>query len=161
MSVLSLIGIVFASYLAAGRVGVVAACLIAGIKPYQIFLMVIFIDLFQIPVYGIILEKSRWHKILPKRLQKWAQHRSQKIQSRMEASPLWRRISRFQPAAIVAVSLLPFRGFGIFSACILSFMLNLNRIFATLLIMSGSFIGTLLSILVFYFPARWIDALFA
>ena len=161
MPVLSLMGIVFAAYLAAGRLGVVAVCLVAGIEPYKIFLMVICIDLFQVPVYGIILEKSQWHKILPKRLQKWIQNRSRKIQSRMEASSLWKRISRYQPMAVMVVSLLPLRGFGIFSACILSFMLNLNRVSATIFIMSGSFIGTNLSIVVFYFPARWLDALFA
>ena len=161
MSVLTLIGIVFAAYLAAGRVGVVAACLVAGVEPFKIFLWVILIDLFQIPVYGIILEKSQWQKIVPKRFHKWTQDRSQKIQSRMEASLLWKRVSRFQPMAVVAVSLLPLRGFGIFSACILSFILKLNRVFATILIMFGSFIGTILSILIFYFPARWLDALFA
>jgi uncharacterized membrane protein len=154
-------GIVFATYLAAGRVGVVAVCLVASIEPYKIFLIVICIDLFQIPVYGIILEKSQWHKILPKRLQTWIRNRSRKIQGRMEASALWKRVSRYQPMAVMAVSLLPLRGFGIFSACILSFMLNLNRISATLFIMSGSFIGTILSIVVFYFPARWLDAFFA
>ena len=161
MSVLSLMGIVFAAYLAAGRVGVVAVCLVAGMEPYKIFLMVILIDLFQIPIYGIILEKSQWQKLFPARLQKWIQHRSHKIQRRMETSALWRRISRYQPMAVMAVSFLPLRGFGIFSACILSFLLKLNRVSATIFIMSGSLIGTILSIGVFYFPARWIDALFA
>lgn len=161
MSLLSLIGILFAAYLAAGRIGVIASCLVVGIAPYKIFIIVILMDLFQIPIYGILLEKSRWHKIIPERFGKWIKHRSQKIQTRMEASPLWRRVSRFQPMAVVAVSMLPLRGFGIFSACILSFMLNLNRVYATLLIMFGSFIGTILSIMVFYYPVRWLDALFA
>lgn len=161
MSVLSLVGIILAAYLAAGRVGAVAACLVVGIVPYKTFLIVISIDLFQIPAYGIILEKSQWHKILPDRFRQWTANRSQKIQSRMEASSLWKRISRFQPLAVVAVSLLPLRGFGIFSACILSFMLKINRVFATILIMSGSFIGTILCILIFYFPARWLSALYA
>jgi len=161
MPVLSLIGIIFAAYLAAGRVGAVAACLVAGVAPLHIFFIVIVMDLCQIPVYGILLEKSQWHKMLPDRLQQWARVRSEKIKGRMEASSLWSRLSRFHPMAVVAVSLLPLRGFGIFSACILSYMLNLNRVYATILIMAGSFIGTTLSIMVFYFPARWLDGLFA
>jgi uncharacterized membrane protein len=161
MSVLSLFGIVLAAYLAAGRLGVVAACLVAGVSPHKIFILVILIDVCQIPVYGIILEYSQWHKILPSRLQKWIKNRSGKIQNRMEASSLWNRVSRFQPLAIMAVSLLPLRGFGIFSACILSFMLNLNRVYATILIMGGSVIGTILSILIFYFPVRWMSVLYA
>lgn len=160
MSMLTLIGIVLAAYLAAGRLGAVAACLVAGIEPINIFLLVILIDLFQIPVYGIILEKSQWHKILPKRFHTWTQYRAKKIQARMEASSLWKQISRYQPMAVVAVSMLPLRGFGIFSACILSFMLKVNRVFATVLIMSGSVIGTVLSIMVFYYPVRWFDAIF-
>lgn len=161
MSVLSFIGIVFAAYLAAGRVGAVAVCLVADMQPVKIFLLVILIDLFQIPVYGIILEKSQWQKILPERLQRWIQRRSREIQHRLEASSLWARISRFQPMAIVAVSLLPLRGFGIFSACILAFIFKLNRVWATVFVMSGSIIGTILAIIVFYFPVRWLDAIFA
>lgn len=161
MSVLSLMGVIFAAYLAAGRIGVVAACLIVGISASETFLIVILIDLFQIPVYGLILEKSQWHKILPERFQNWVANRKQKIQRRMESSVLRQRISRFQPMAVVAVSMLPLRGFGIFSACILSFMMNLNRVVATILIMSGSLMGTVLAILVFYYPARWLSALYA
>lgn len=161
MPLLTLIGIICVAYLAAGRMGVVASCLVVGMVPYKIFMIVILMDLFQIPVYGIILEKSQWQKIIPERFGAWIKHRSQKMQNRMEGSALWQRVSRFQPMAVVAVSLLPFRGFGVFSACILSFMLNLNRVYATLLIMIGSIIGTVLSIMVFYYPVRWLDAIFA
>jgi len=161
MSVLSLAGIVFAAYLAAGRVGVVAVCLVAGMAPYKLFVMVFCMDLFQIPVYGILLEKSQWQKLMPVRFQKWISDRSRRIQQRMETSRFGMRLSTFKPLAVVAVSLLPLRGFGVFSACVLSFMMKLNRISATVSIMTGSMIGTLLSIILFYFPARWIDAFFA
>jgi uncharacterized membrane protein len=156
MPLLSQIGLIFGAYLATGRVGAVAACMFSGISAWETLIIAVLIDLFQIPVYGFFLETSHSRIRLSQRVQQWVSARSQRLEKRMASSRLWRHMSRFQPMAVVAVSLLPFRGFGIFSACILAFMLSYNRFYATLLIMGGSLLGALLAVLVFFFPARWV-----
>ena len=80
------------------------------------------------------------------------------IQEWMQGKSRWAAMPRLQPLALAAVSAIPFRGFGIFSACILAAILGYRRLEGTLLIMSGSFIGATVSIIILYFPAKWINA---
>jgi uncharacterized membrane protein len=96
---------------------------------------------------------------MPHRLRAWVDRRSQKIKERIEERVYWRRLIRFQPLAVVVVSTIPFRGFGVFSACLLAFLMGYRRLAGTLLVMCGSFIGSVLSIVVFFYPARWFSAL--
>jgi len=159
MSLLELSGLIVAAYLAAGRTGSIATCLVLGITPLETLVIVLLMDMVQMPVYGFLLEASHRHIPLPERLRMWVKHRAQKIRERMEGKRYLKRLARYQPLAVIAVSTIPFRGFGVFSACILAFMLGYGRFTAASLIISGSFIGSLLSILIFFFPARWFNAL--
>ena len=159
MSLLKAGSLILAAYLAAGRTGSVATCLYLGFEPLETLMIALFIDIVQIPVFGLLLQASNRFIRLPRRFRAWVEERSRKIKERIEKGAYWKRLIRFQPLAVVAVSIIPFRGFGVFSACILAFIMGYHRFVSTLLIMCGSFVGALLTILVFFFPARWLSAL--
>jgi uncharacterized membrane protein len=159
VSLLSQSGLIFVAYLAAGRVGAIATCLILGISPWETLFIALLIDGCQIPVYGLILETSKKHVALPKRFQNWAEAKSEKFKTRVLEKKSWQHVLRFQPAAIVIVSTVPIRGFGVLSACILAVMLGYDRIYGTVLIMIGSFIGSFLSVWAIFFPGRFFGVL--
>ena len=159
MSLLKLSSLILVAYLAAGRTGSIAICLYWGITVWETLIIVLVIDMIQIPVYGLLIEASQRHVVLPKRFQMWIKRRFQKLQERMERKKYWKQLARFKSLSVVAVSSIPFRGFGIFSACILTFILGYNRFVGTFLIILGSFIGVLLSILILFMPVRWLSGL--
>ncbi len=159
MSLLKVGSLIAAAYLAAGRTGSVATCLYLGIEPLETLLIALLIDIVQIPVYGLLLQASNRFIKLPRRFRAWIEERSRKIKELIEKTAYRKRVTHFKPLAVVAVSTIPFRGFGVFSACILAFIMGRRPFESTLLIMCGSFVGALLTILVFFFPARWLSAL--
>ncbi|MCD6561387.1 MAG: small multi-drug export protein [Deltaproteobacteria bacterium] len=157
MSLLKLSSLIFAAYLAAGRSGSIATCLLSGISPLETLIIALLIDLIQLPVYGMIIEASVRHIALPKKFQAWLHKKSNKIEQKIQKKNFWNRLVRYRPLAIITVSTIPVRGFGVLSACILAVMLNFGRVTGTLLIMSGSLIGSILSVLILYYPARWFN----
>lgn len=159
MSLLKLSSFIVGAYLLAGRTGLVACCLYLGISPLVTLLIALLTDIIQLPVYGLIIEIFNRYMFLPKKMQVWFEKRSNKIQGWIKGNGFLTRLSRFEPLAVAAVSAIPLRGFGVLSACILAAVLKFRRLEGTLLIMSGSFVGAAVSILVFYFPARWLHAL--
>ncbi len=159
MTLLSQSGLIFAAYLAAGRAGAVAACLLVGISPWETLIIAMLIDLCQIPVYGLIIETSTKHVALPKRFERWIKARSEKLQARIQKKRFWQSLVRSRPIAVIVVATLPFRGFGVLSACILAFMLDFGRGSSTALIMAGSLIGSALSVCVLFFPGRYFGVL--
>lgn len=159
MSLLTLSSLILAAYLAAGRTGSIAVCLYWGINVWETLIIVLVIDIIQIPLYGLLIEAFQRHVVLPERFRRSITHRFKKVEERMERKEYWKRLTRVKPLSVVAVSLIPFRGFGIFSACILSLLLGYNRFAGTFLIMSGSFIGSLLSVAILFMPARWLSGL--
>ncbi|MFC1883450.1 small multi-drug export protein [Thermodesulfobacteriota bacterium] len=159
MSLLKLSSLIAVAYLAAGRTGLVACCLYLGISPWATLIIALFTDAIQMPIYGLIIEISHRYMFIPKRLQSWFEKRSDKIQGWIKGKSFLMRLSRFEPLAVVAVSAIPIKGFGILSACILATILKYRRLEGTLLIMSGSFVGAVGSILILYFPVRWFHAL--
>lgn len=159
MSLLSESGLILGAYLAAGRVGCIATCLLLGIAPLKTLIIAIMIDVVQLPVYGILLEFSFHRVLLPERLTTWLKRMSQSVKERMDRKSYWRYMLRVQPLAVIGISIIPIRGFGIFTASVLAFFLGYRRVKATVLIMTGSSIGSVLSILILFFPARWISGL--
>lgn len=159
MSLLSESGLILGAYLAAGRAGCIATCLLLGITPLKTLIIAMMIDVVQLPVYGILLEFSLHRALLPERLTTWLKRKSQDVKERMDKRAHWRHMLRFQPLAVVGISTIPIRGFGIFTASVLAFFLGYRRVRATVLIMIGSSIGSVVSILILFFPARWISAL--
>ncbi len=159
MYTLKMGGLIIAAYVAAGRPGSVATCLFLGISPWQTLLVSVVIDMIQVPAYGILIEMSQKHRILPGRFTRWLEHRFQHLQEQRETKGYWGKLANVQHLSVVAVATLPFRGCGILSACILAAMLRYNRIAGTILILSGSVIGALLTIVILFFPARWFSGL--
>ncbi len=151
--------IIFPAYLAAGRAGVVATCLYLGISPWETLIIAVLIDMFQIPIYGLALETSKKHVILPERFQNWVALKSKKLQKKIREKKYWQKILHFQNIAIIIVTTIPFRGFGVLSASILAVILGYNRVTGTILILTGSIIGSVLSILAIYFPGKYFGLL--
>jgi uncharacterized membrane protein len=159
MFLLNMCGIVFAAYLAAGRTGSIAACLFLDIGPWQTLGIALAMDYVQIPVYGILIEASQQRMARPGRFQQWVKRKSEKLQKRMRDSRLWQPLARFRHLPVVVLAILPFRGGGVFSACVLAFMMGCSRVAGTCLIMTGSVAGACITLAVLYFPARWLHAL--
>jgi uncharacterized membrane protein len=159
VSVLSQGGIVITAYLAAGRLGAIAACLLMGISPWQTLMVSMLIDLFQIPVYGLVLEITKRRITLPGRFTNWMMARTEKVRTRILEKESWKGMIHYRHAAVVVVATLPFRGFGVLSACILAVMLGYGRIAGTALIMAGSLIGSAIAVCVILFPGRYFGVL--
>lgn len=156
---LSQSGIIFTAYLAAGRVGAIAACLFLGISPWETLIVAVLIDIAQVPVYGLALETSKKHMILPKRFQNWVNNKSEKFRNLIQEKEYWKRLLRYRDLALIVVTSVPLRGFGVLSACILAAMLGYGRIRASILIMTGSVIGSGIAILAIFFPGRYVGVL--
>ena len=159
MSLLSQSGIILTAYLAAGRLGAVAACLFLEISPWVTLLIAVLIDFFQIPVYGLTLETSKKHLILPERFQTWADRKSKLFRTRIQGKKYWQNLLKFRPVGVIVVTTVPFRGFGVLSATVLAVMLGYGRFKATALILIGSIIGSLFAIWAFLIPGRYFGVL--
>jgi len=159
MSLLTQTGLMLGAYLAAGRAGVIAACLFTGIGWQKAFVIVCMIDLFQIPAYGLVMETSGRLVTLPRAVARWIDRRKERLSTMMTNRRLFRSLQQAEALSITMVAFLPLRGCGILSASILAFLLGYGRVTATLLIMSGSVAGTALLLLLFYLPVRWFHVL--
>ncbi len=156
---LSQSGIIFTAYLAAGRVGAIAACLLLGISPWETLIVAVLIDIAQVPVYGLALETSKKYMILPKRFQRWVDKKSEKFRNLVQEKRYWKRLLRYRDFALIVVTSVPLRGFGVLSACILAATLDYGRIRASIMIMVGSVLGSLFAIWAIFFPGRYFGVL--
>ncbi len=152
MSLLTDAGIFLGAYLVAGRIGLVAACLLSGLSGWQTMAAVILVDYAQIPFYGVLLEVTDKYTRAPERIRQWVGRRTAKMQLWMASGKLIKHLQLSRPMMIVAVSFLPFWGFGIFSACIIAFLLKYDRLPATFLIMAGSLMGATILVALFLYP---------
>ncbi len=152
-------GMILGAYLAAGRTGSIATCLLLGFTPWHTLIIALFMDLLQIPVYGFMLESTRKHVSLPKRVEKWIEKRTHKMRTFFHEKVSGRGWARFRPFAIMAVSGIPMRGFGVLSACILALAMGYRRFSGTCLIMAGSLVSSLVIILLCFYPVRWVHGL--
>ena len=152
---LAKISIVISSYVAMGRTGAIATCLFFEAGIVMTIVMALLLDLVQIPVYGLLLEASS-HKNMAfgQKVSGWIERRRTKLNEKMSGSNFWSRVMHFKPLAVVAVAVIPIRGCGIISACILSFILGYGRVQGTILIMTGSIVGAVATLAVLYEPAR-------
>jgi uncharacterized membrane protein len=159
VSVLSQGGLVITAYLAAGRLGAIAACLLIGLSPWQSLIVSLLIDIFQIPAYGLTLETTKKRITLPGRFLNWMMAKTEKVRMQILEKESWKWLLRYRHAAIVVVATLPFRGFGVLSACILAMMLGYGRVAGTALIMAGSLIGSAIAVCVILFSGRYFGVL--
>ncbi|PLX50364.1 MAG: hypothetical protein C0613_04355 [Desulfobulbaceae bacterium] len=151
---LSDITIIFSSYLAMGRTGAIAGSLFLHQNVLLTLMVALALDFFQIPVYGVILDTSSRTTALGRRFDAFLARRRELWQRRMAAGGFWGSLARMQPLAVIAVAMVPLRGCGIISACVLCFMLGFSRGYSTLLIMTGSLGGALATLAILYEPMR-------
>lgn len=156
MYLLSQSGLILTGYLAAGRMGAIGTCLFLGISPWATLFIAILMDLAQIPFYGLILEVTQKQVFVPERFQNWFNRQTKKIKARMQNKKILQKTRQLQNLGLVLVASVPFRGFGILSACILAFMLGYGRIFSTLLIGAGSLISSTILVCALFFPGRYL-----
>lgn len=149
-------GIIFTSYIAMGRTGAIASSLLLNEDVLRTFIVALALDFFQIPFYGFILDTSRRSTSVGRKFDSFLNRKRQLWQERMAAGGFWGWLSRMQPLAVIAVTIIPIRGCGIISACILCFMLGFSRLYGTSLIMAGSLIGSLATVAILYGPMRFI-----
>lgn len=157
MSMLTDAGIIFSSYLALGRTGAIASSMLLHEDIVLTLIVVLALDFFQIPVYGIILDTSSRTTSMGRRLDAFLDKKRALWRQRMAAGGFWGSLARMQPLAVMAVAMIPVRGCGIISACVLCFMLGLSRFYATMLIMTGSLLGALATMGILYEPMRLIN----
>jgi uncharacterized membrane protein len=110
--------------------------------PLPIYLpLALVYDFLQIPVYGHLLESSSRIPFL-----RWVGTRVQRASEAWQQRKLVRKVSSWGDVGIVVLCALPIRGFGVLSATILSYLLGRNRVKGTILLLTGSILGILLTL---------------
>lgn len=94
-------------------------------------------DYVQIPIYGMILERSS-RTFFPIR---WLKKKIDHFLAHLDERPFLKKVMSLGNVGLILLSALPIRGFGILSASIVSFFLKKGRTEGSLLLMAGSFIG--------------------
>lgn len=150
-------GIILTSYVAMGRTGAIASSLLLNEDVLITFIISLALDFFQIPFYGIILDTSSRSTSMGRRVRSFLDKKRQLWKERMASGGFWGWLGKMQPFTVMAVAIIPIRGCGIISACVLCFMLGLPRVYATLLIMAGSLVGALATLGILYEPLRLIN----
>jgi uncharacterized membrane protein len=153
MSLVKIFGIVCAAYLTAGRTGAILACLLVKYSWWETWAIAFLIDLCQLPLYQFLIETSSRYIPVPARVRRWFQKTYEKAATRF-AGDFWTRWAQYRPLAVVAVSGIPMKGFGILSAVILAALFQLNRWQAAVWVMLGSLIGAGLTIAILYLSLK-------
>jgi uncharacterized membrane protein len=153
MSLLKIFGIVFAAYVTAGRTGAILACLLVKYSWWETLAIAFLIDLCQLPLYWFLIETSSRYIPVPARARQWFQKIYEKATARFQ-SDFWTRGAQYKPLAVMAVSGIPMKGFGVLSASILAALFKFNRRQSALWIMLGSLIGAGLTVAIFYLPLK-------
>ena len=148
------IGIIFISYFGFGRTGAIASSFFLNENVLLTLTVALLLDFFQIPVYGIFLESTSKHTGFGRKISSWLNGKRILWDKRIAANGFWAKLARIQPIAVIFVSMIPIRGCGIISACMLCFMLGFSRGYGTMLIMVGSALGAGVTMAVFYEPLR-------
>jgi len=104
---------------------------------YLYFPLALLYDCVQIPVYGVVLKHSS-EKFFPLR---WLTRRADRVLANLNERPLLKKLMALGDGGLILLSALPIRGFGVLTASIVSFFLKKEKVKATVLIMTGSFIG--------------------
>jgi uncharacterized membrane protein len=148
------IGIIFTSYLGLGRTGAIASSFYLHENVLLTLVISLMLDFGQIPVFGFFLESTVKHTGFGRKIDRWLDVKRKLWEQRMNGGGFWAKVGKMQPLTIILVSMIPVRGCGIISACVLCFMLGIGRIYCTVLIMTGSVLGACVTLAVLYEPIR-------
>jgi uncharacterized membrane protein len=98
-------------------------------------------DFIQIPVYGLILERSSRIPLL-----RWVGEKAKLASEAWQQRRFVQRVSSWGDVGIVLLCALPIRGFGVLSATVLTYLLGKKRVKGTLLLQIGSLLGILMTV---------------
>jgi uncharacterized membrane protein len=98
-------------------------------------------DFVQIPIYGLILERSSRIPFL-----RWVGARVRLASEAWQRRRLVQKVSSWGDVGIVLLCALPIRGFGVLSATVLSYLLGKDRLKGTALLLMGSILGISLTL---------------
>ena len=93
-------------------------------------------DFVQIPVYGLILERSSRIPFL-----RWVGTRMKQASEGWQRRKLVQKVSSWGNVGIILLCALPIRGFGVLSATVLTYLLGKDRVRGTALLLGGSLLG--------------------
>ena len=151
------IGIIFTSYLGLGRTGAIISSFYLEGNVWLTLAISLMLDFGQIPVFGFLLESTTKHTNFGRKIDGWIDGKRMLWDSRMSGEGFWAKVAKMQPLAIILVSMIPIRGCGIISACVLCYMLGIGRIYCTVLVMTGSLLGAGVTLAILYQPIMMIQ----
>ena len=146
------ISIVFTSYLGLGRTGAIISSFYLEQDVWLTLAISLMLDFGQIPVFGFLLESTAKHTAFGRKIDTWFEKKRILWDRRINGDGFWARVGKMQPLVIILVAMIPVRGCGIISACVLCYMLGIGRIYCTVLVMSGSLLGAGLTLALLYQP---------
>ncbi len=151
------IGIVFTSYLGLGRTGAIISSFYLQQNIGLTLVLSLILDFGQIPVYGFLLESTAKHTSFGRKMDVWMARKRLLWDKRLDGDGFWVKMAKIQPVAIILVAMIPVRGCGIISACVLCYMLGVGRIYCTVLVMTGSLLGAGLTLAILYQPVMMLS----
>ena len=151
------VGIVFTSYLGLGRTGAIISSFYLERNVWLTLAVSLMLDFGQIPVFGFMLESATKHTNFGRKIDGWIDAKRMLWEKRMNSDGFWAKVAKMQPLAIILVSMIPIRGCGIISACVLCYMLGIGRIYCTVLVMTGSLLGAGVTLAILYQPIMMVQ----
>ncbi|MGD9365032.1 MAG: small multi-drug export protein [Desulfobacteraceae bacterium] len=126
-------------YTFGGRPVAILAALAVDISVYCLIPFVVALDTFQIPVFSYLYQTVSNQGAV----RKWSQ-RSKKRIAWLQRSALAQRLAVLGPPGVVAITMLPLKGCGMWSGVLLSRLLKIPMLKSYSLLVLGSFLGCLL-----------------
>jgi uncharacterized membrane protein len=146
---LTRLSLAFGAYLVTGRTGALATLLYLGAGFAETMAFSLLLDLGQITLYGALLEnlagrdgKNFLSRSIARQQERW--------KARLKRYSRDNGLTRLRVPAVMVVTMVPFYGFGIHSACVVAFLLKFRPVSGTVTIMAGSLIASLLTWLVLF-----------
>jgi len=126
-------------YVLGGRPAAILSAQFLGRKIFFLLPVVVMLDTLQIPLfyylYDMVSKQSFWHKFYKK---------SQIKEERLQQSKLFRRLQLLGTPGVLAITMLPLKGCGMWSGVLLSKLLKLPKQTSYPLMIAGSLLGCVL-----------------
>jgi uncharacterized membrane protein len=123
-------------YTFGGRPGAILAAMAVGVSVYLVVPVVVLLDTFQIPVfyflYGAVGKQAVVRRLA---------ERSKRKMALLRESAFLRRFQVLGPAGVVAITMLPLKGCGMWTGVLMSKLLGLPLPRSYALLITGSLLG--------------------
>jgi len=126
-------------YILGGRPAAILSAQFLGRKIFFLLPVVVMLDTLQIPLFYHL-----YHTVSNRLVIQKFYKRSEKRKNRLKQSKLFKWLQFLGKPGVVAISMLPFKGFGMWSGVLLSNLLNLPKQTSYPLMIMGSLLGCIL-----------------